>query len=277
MSHVHGYLTDSAARFDVIAASVANRPEAKDLVMQLRALDPDGAAGIRLLVGGTTASNMDLVHGIMEKVPYALAFIVLVTHVVLFLLLGSVFLPFKAQVMNLLSITASFGALVWIFQDGHLQHLLWFDAPGYIVPTTPVMMFCILFGLSMDYEVLMLSRMKEEYDRAGDNTRTVALRLDRTDRMITSAVLIMVALFGAGVFDRSIILKSMCVAIAVLVDATVVRALLVPVTMRLIGNVNWWAPASLKRLQSRARMSETAEGALDAAGPPFAPAGSPDD
>ena len=256
---------------------MANRPEAKDLVRQLHALDPDGASELRLLISGTTASNMDLVDGIVDKVPYALAYIVLVTYLVLFLLLGSVFLPFKAQVMNLLSITASFGALVWIFQDGHLQHLLWFDAPGYIVPTTPVMMFCILFGLSMDYEVLMLSRMKEEYDRAGDNTRAVALGLERTGRVITSAALIMVALFGAGVFDRSIILKSMCVAIAVLVDATVVRALLVPVTMRLIGNVNWWAPASLKRLQSRARMSETAEGALDAAGPPFAPAGSPDD
>ena len=125
-------------------------------------------------------------------------------------------------------------------------------------------MFCILFGLSMNYEVLMLWRMKEEYDRAGDNTR---------------AALIMVALFGRGVFDRSIILKAMYVgmAITVLVDATVVRALLVPATMRLMRNVNWWAPASLKRLQSRARMSETAEGAFDATGPPFAPAGSPDD
>ncbi len=273
------YLTASAARLDIIAPVAANSPESKDLVRELRALDDEGGLGLQLLIGGTTASNMDLVDGIVDRVPRALAFIVVVTYVVLFLLLGSIFLPFKAIIMNLLSITASFGALVWIFQDGHLQTLFRFEPVSYVVPTTPVMMFCILFGLSMDYEVLMLSRMKEEYDRSGDNTRAVALGLERTGRVITSAALIMVALFGAALFDRSMILKSMGVgmAIAVLVDATIVRALLVPATMRLMGTVNWWAPAALKRLQARAGMAETSENAFEPTGPPLAPAGSRDD
>lgn len=269
-AQVRGYLTASAARLDVIAPVVANSSESKDLVRELRELNDEGGLGLQLLIGGTTASNMDLVDGIVDRVPYALGFIVLVTYVVLFLLLGSVFLPFKAILMNLLSITASFGALVWIFQDGHLQSLLRFEPVSYVVPTTPVMMFCILFGLSMDYEVLMLSRMKEEYDRNGNNTKSVALCLERTGRVITSAALIMVALFGAAVFDRSMILKSMGVgmAIAVLVDATIVRALLVPATMRLMGNVNWWAPGLLKRLQVRAGMAETVEDAFEPTGRP---------
>lgn len=278
-AQVKRFLTTSTARFNVVAPAAANSPESKELVRDLRALDDEGGLGLQLLIGGTTASNIDLVDGIVEKVPYALGFIVLVTYVVLFFLLGSVFLPLKAIVMNLLSITASFGALVWIFQEGHLQTLLWFEPVSYVVPTTPVMMFCILFGLSMDYEVLMLSRMKEEYDRIGDNTNAVALGLERTGRVITSAAVIMVALFGAAVFDRSMILKSLGVgmAIAVLIDATIVRALLVPATMRLMGDFNWWAPAPLKRLQVRAGMAETSEDSFEPTGPPLAPAGHPDD
>jgi putative drug exporter of the RND superfamily len=182
---------------------------------------------------------------------------VLATYVALFWLLRSALLPLKAVVMNSLSITASYGALVWIFQDGYLGGWLGFT-PGPIETSTPIIMFCVMFGLSMDYEVLLLSRVREEYDRTGDNARAVAFALERTGRLITGAAAIMAAVFFAfGTADMVPIQAiGIGMGIAVVVDATVVRALLVPATMRLMGEWNWWAPALLARLHRRLKLGD---------------------
>jgi len=152
-------------------------------------------------------------------------------------------------VMNALSMAASFGAMVWIFQEGHLRWLLDFQ-PGPLEPALPVLLFCTLFGLSMDYEVLMLSRMREEWDRSHDNRRAVAEGLEHTGSLITSAAAIMVAVFAAFALARILVVKAMGVgmALAVALDATLVRVLIVPATMRLFGKANWWAPRALKSL-----------------------------
>lgn len=205
-----------------------------------------------LLVTGQTAMDIDTASYLRARVGGAIAFVVVMTMLVLLLLLGSVALPIKAVLMNLLSITGSFGALVWIFQQGHLQHLLRFT-PGPIDPSLPIVMFCATFGLSMDYEVLMLTRMQEEYSRHGDNARAVAEGLERSGRLVTSAAAIMVAVFSAFAMADIILLKALGVgmAIAVALDATVVRVLIVPATMRLLGDWNWWAPAIIQRAQRR--------------------------
>ncbi|MDI3339616.1 MAG: MMPL family transporter [Sphaerobacter sp.] len=260
-----GFLTPAGARLRVDPAADPGSPEAKRLVRQLRSAGVAEERGLTMLVGGATAVNIDMVDGIIARIPYVLAFIVIATYVVLCLLLGSFFLPLKAILMAALSITASFGALVWIFQEGHLSGLLRFEPTGYIVPMVPVVMFCILFGLSMDYEVLMLTRMHEEYQQHGDNTRAVGVGLERTGRVITSAALIMITVFGAGIVDRLVLLKSLGVgmALAVFIDATIVRALLVPATMRIMGWVNWWAPHWLRRLQQRLGVTEAVPRALE--------------
>ena len=164
-------------------------------------------------------------------------------------LLRSVLLPLKAVVVNLLSISASYGALVWIFQEGHLAGWLHFT-PGPIQTATPIIMFCLIFGLSMDYEVLLLSRVREEYERTGNTVLAVGAGLERTGRLITWAGAIMAGVFFAFGFADSVIIKAVGIGIgiAVILDATVVRALLVPATMRLMGRWNWWVPAQIARL-----------------------------
>ena len=196
---------------------------------------------------------------IISRTPIAIIYIMAATMFVLFLLLGSIVLPLKAVVMNLLSISASFGAMVWIFQDGHLSDLLGFT-PGSIDPTLPVIMFCTVFGLSMDYEVLLLSRIQEEYFKERDNTQAVAMGLERSGRLITGAAAIMVGVFAAFATADMVLIKAigLGMAIAVAIDATLVRALVVPATMRLLGDLNWWAPAPLARLQRRIGLSESA-------------------
>src|SRR5205823_118465 len=181
-----------------------------------------------LTVTGPPANDVDLNAFILSRAPLAIAFILAVTYVVLFVMLRSVVLPLKAVIMNLLSIAASFGALVWIFEDGHFASWLQFE-PGPLDATVPVLLFCAVFGLSMDYEVLMLSRMREEYLRTGDNTWSVAEGLERTGRLVTSAAAIMVFVFGAFGIARDIMVKSMGIAlgIAVALDATLVRVLIV--------------------------------------------------
>jgi RND superfamily putative drug exporter len=164
--------------------------------------------------------------------------------------------------MNLLSVSASFGALVWVFQQGHLSGLLSFS-PTSIDPAVPVILFCIVFGLSMDYEVFMLTRMKEEFERTHDNRRAVAEGLERSGRLVSGAAAIMVAVFAAFALADVVIIKSigLGMAVAVAIDATIVRALIVPATMRLLGNLNWWAPAPLARLHRRLGLGEaSAEG-----------------
>ncbi len=228
-----------------------NRDEARGLVADLR--DAEGAlappAGTTVLVGGGAADVSDVVGRIAADFPRTGLFIVVSTYLVLFVLLRSVVLPAKALVMNTLSIVASFGALVWIFQDGNLSALLGFQPVGFVETSQPVILFCVLFGLSMDYEVFLLTRMKEVWDRTGDNREAVARGLERSGRIVTSAALIVVVVAGSFAFADIVLIKALGIgmAIAVALDATVVRALLVPATMRLLGRWNWWIPARLER------------------------------
>ena len=232
-----------------------NSDEAYDLVREVRERHPD--VGGDVLVGGWAAFDLDLTDSVYEAAPPAIAFVVLATYVVLFLLLGSVLLPIKAVIVNFLSISASYGALVWVFQEGHLSGPLDFT-PGPINTTTPIIMFCILFGLSMDYEVMLLSRIREEYGRTGDNRSSVALGIERTGRLITGAALIMATVFFSFGLAEAVVIKAigLGMGLAVLMDATIVRALLVPATMRLMGRWNWWAPEPLARLHRRLGFSE---------------------
>ncbi len=235
----------------------ASSEEARALVKMIRQSHPpvDG----ELLVTGEAAIHLDSIEAINAKAPWAIGLIVLVTSLVLLLMLGSLLLPLKAVVMNVLSISASYGALVWLFQDGHLAEWLHF-IPGPIETVTPIIMFCILFGLSMDYEVLLLSRVREEYRRTGDNTVAVAAGLERTGRLITGAAAIMALVVFAFGFADMVVIKAIGIGmgIAVVVDATIVRALLVPATRRLLGRWNWWAPAPLARLSRRLDLGEGA-------------------
>lgn len=199
-----------------------------------------------LQVAGFAAYSLDTLDAIKENLPIALAFIFISTMVLIFIQVRSVIIPIKAIVMNILSISASFGMLVFVFQWGYGADLLNFT-PQPIEATNPVIMFCIVFGLSMDYEVLMLSRIHEEWERTGDNTLAVANGLQRTGRLITGAAAIMVVVFSAFGLSSVIILKQigLGLALAILIDATVVRALVVPATMRLMGKWNWWSPSWL--------------------------------
>ena len=240
----------SIAVIAVTTEHLPSSPQARDIVRAIRT--QRAVADGRLMVTGQTALDLDTTDYLRARAPKAIGFVVGMTLLVLFVLLGSVVLPFKAVLMNLLSITASFGALVWIFQQGHLAGVLRFR-PGPIEPSLPLLMFCMVFGLSMDYEVLLLTRMQEEYERTGDNTAAVAEGLERSARLITSAAAIMVVVFSAFVFAQIILLKAvgLGMALAVALDATVVRLLVVPSTMRLFGHFNWWAPKPLQRLAKR--------------------------
>jgi putative drug exporter of the RND superfamily len=213
--------------------------------------------GGQVLVGGQTAVDLDVIRFIADRTPLAVGFVVVVTYLVLFLLTGSVVLPLKAVVLNFLSIGASFGALVWVFQEGHLANLLGFT-PQSIDPSIPVILFSIVFGLSMDYEVLLVSRIHEEYVRTGDNATAVAAGLERSGRLITGAAAIMVTVFVAFGLAEVVIIKAIGIglAIAVAIDATVVRALVVPAVMRLLGDFNWWAPRPLRRLHEKAGLGD---------------------
>jgi RND superfamily putative drug exporter len=197
----------------------------------------------QLLVGGFAALSLDNVNAIKENLPIALAFILISTSILIFIQVRSVLIPIKAIMMNILSISASFGMLVFVFQWGYGSELLNFT-PQPIDVGNPVIMFCIVFGLSMDYEVLMLSRIHEEWERTGDNTLAVANGLQRTGRLITGAAAIMVVVFGAFGLSSVIVLKQigLGLALAIFIDATIVRALVVPATMRLMGDANWWSP-----------------------------------
>lgn len=230
----------------VLVEGETNDPRAQATVRDIRAAGSIG--GARVLVGGATAHDLDATAFVRERTPWAVGFVMLVSGLVLFLLLGSVVLPIKAMLMNVLSIAGSFGAMVWIFQDGNLSGLLGFE-PRPLEPALPPLLFCLVFGLSMDYEVLLLSRIDEEYRRTGDNTLSVAHGLEKTAGIITSAAAIMVAVFAAFALAHVVVVKAMGVglALAVALDATLVRVLLVPATMRLFGRLNWWAPAPFAR------------------------------
>ena len=220
----------------------------KALLEQIRG-EPVGG-DLSVLVDGGTAEIVDVVNLMYADFPRAVALIVAATYVVLLVLFRSVLLPLKAILMNSLSILASYGALVWVFQEGHLSRFLNFTPLGFVEASLPVIMFCVLFGLSMDYEVFLLSRVREEWDRTGDNAHSVAVGLQRSGRIITSAALIVVVVTASFVTADVVLIKALGlgIALAVLLDATVVRALLVPATMRLLGSWNWWVPPPLRRL-----------------------------
>ncbi|TAM70370.1 MAG: MMPL family transporter [Chloroflexota bacterium] len=241
----------STVRFDAISPLDPSLPEATAMIPGLRAI-PAGA-GITTQVGGSAALGYDFLAAMSERLPWVVGVVLAAMLVILFLLFGSVVLPLKAVVMTLLSITASFGALVWIFQDGNLSGLLDFRPLGYTVAGNPIIIFCVLFGLSMDYEVLLLSRIQEAWRRSGDNTEAVAEGVTRTAGVITGAALIMVSVFAAFALAQVVTIKSLGVAmaIAVAVDATIIRVFVVPATMRLLGHWNWWAPGPLGRLADR--------------------------
>jgi len=212
-----------------------------------------------MLVGGPSAQLVDSKASIFGRLPLALGLIALVTFVVLFLMTGSVVVPLKAIVLNVLSLSATFGAMVFIFQDGHLANLLHFTSTGTLDSAMPVLMFCIAFGLSMDYEVFLLSRIKEEHDATGDNMKSVAVGLERSGRIVTAAAAILSVVFIAFATSEITFIKMFGVgmALAVIVDATLVRGALVPAFMRLAGNANWWAPRPLRRLYERFGISES--------------------
>jgi RND superfamily putative drug exporter len=223
--------------------------EARSIVTAVRAESvPDG----QVQATGGTAFDLDIVNYILQRTPVAVGSVLLVTYVVLFLLTGSVILPLKAVLTNLFSISASFGAMVWIFQEGHFSQLLGFTAQS-IEPSIPVILFSIVFGMSMDYEVLLISRIQEEYRRTGDNQAAVAMGLEKSGRLITGAAAIMVAVFLAFALANVVIIKAIGVglAIAIAVDATIVRILIVPSIMRILGRANWWAPKPLASLHRR--------------------------
>ncbi|WP_327000973.1 MMPL family transporter [Dactylosporangium sp. NBC_01737] len=225
--------------------------ETRDLVGHVR--DVPAPPGGEVLVGGLTARLADQLDAVADRLPWMALIIVGTTFVLLFLAFGSLVLPVKAILMNVLSLGASFGALVLIFQDGHLSGLLRFTSTGTLEATQPILVLAVVFGLSMDYEVFLMSRIREEYDRTGDNTHAVAVGLQRSGRIITSAALLILVVIGLFSVSGITFIKLIGVAllIAVLVDATIVRALLVPATMRLLGTVNWWAPAPLQRFSDR--------------------------
>jgi uncharacterized membrane protein YdfJ with MMPL/SSD domain len=211
-----------------------------------------------VLVGGTTAALIDELSSLGATLPWMALLVGLSTVVLLFLAFGSVVLPLKAIVMNVLSLSATFGVIVWIFQWGHLSRLLQFTATGSIDPTMPILMLAIIFGLSMDYEVFLLSRVRERYDQTGDNTAAVAAGLQRTGGVITSLALLLIIVVGAFSASGVTFIKLMGVGmiVALAIDATVVRVLLVPATMRLLGRANWWAPPPLRRLYARYGITE---------------------
>ena len=222
--------------------------EARAIVGQLRALllPPDATARF----GGGAAALIDARATLRSKVPIVIAYIVSVTLLALFIEFRSVLIPIKAVLLNAISIAASLGMLVWVFQDGHLQNVLRFEDSTSIATAVPVLIFAIVFGLSMDYEIFLLSRIREEYEANGGNTeQAVSHGLQRTGRMITGAALLIVIVIGAFATSEISIMKRIGfeLALAILIDATVVRALLVPASMQLLGPANWWAPRWLHR------------------------------
>ena len=225
--------------------------EAKDLVKAVRAVPIDG--GLTRYVTGATASLEDSVQVLYRDFPKAVLIVVATIYVALLFQFRSLVLPLKAVIMNSASILASFGALVFIFQQGHLHGLLNFRADGTVEATVPILLFCSVFGLSMDYELFLLSRIQEEYQRTGDNTAAVAVGMERSGRIITSAAMVVVLVGIAFSAGDVIIIKTLGLglALAVFIDATVVRALMVPSLMRLLGRYNWWAPGPLQRLLPR--------------------------
>ena len=241
--------TGSGTWLSVVPAVEPLSPAGEQLVKTLRRTP----APFDVLVTGDSARLVDGKATLAGHLPLALGIVVGVTFALLFLMVGSLLVPAKALLLNVLSLSATFGSLVWVFQDGHLAGALHFTPTGTISIVTPVLLFCIAFGLSMDYEVFLLSRIKEEYDLGADNDDAVALGLERTGRIVTAAALLLALVFVAFATAEVTVVKIFGVglALAVLVDAFLIRATLVPALMRLAGRANWWAPRPLRRFHLR--------------------------
>jgi trehalose monomycolate/heme transporter len=243
-------------RIGVVSSAEFNDELSLRQVQALRALQVPAHVEVR--VGGVSGVLFDLQAAIRTRGPIMVGFTCAVMFFVLFLVFGSVTLPLKAMIMNFLSLTASFGALVWVFQDGRFTDVLDYE-PLYLSDATePLILFAVVFGLSMDYEVLLLSRVREEFEKTGDNEASVAMGLARTGRLITNAAALLVVVVGAFITSDILFMKTLGIgmALAVGLDATVIRALLVPATMRMMGQWNWWAPAPLRRLWLRAGLGD---------------------
>jgi RND superfamily putative drug exporter len=274
-SALGAFLSERYARVIAISDGRLDEPASQAQVAALRALAPP--PGMRVLVGGEAARLHDLKKDIVKRVPWMLVMIGALMFVVLFLVFGSVTLPLKAMLMNGLSLTASFGAIVWVFQDGRFEGLFAYESLGTSDAMQPILMFAAVFGLSMDYEVLILSRVREEYLRTGDNEAAVARGLERTGRLITAAAALLVVVIGAFATSQILIIKVLGVgmALAITLDATIVRALLVPATMQLMGSWNWWAPAPLRRVWDRVGLGDLESYGLEEVTRPPGPAPGP--
>ncbi|MEV4996777.1 MMPL family transporter [Streptomyces niveus] len=260
------FSADNSTYLSVIPKSESLSEEGEELVKEIRTAE----APYDIQVGGPAAELVDSLDSMYDKLPAALAIIGITTFVLLFLFTGSLVLPLKALVLNCLSLSATFGVLVWGFQDGHLEGIVGdFVVTDTITWTVPVLLFCIAFGMSMDYEVFLLSRIKEEWDRSGDNQLAVARGLERTGAMVTAAAGLIAIVWLGFVLSGISYLKAigLGLAIAVLMDATLVRGALVPAFMRLAGRANWWAPAPLARFHKKFGLREA----------PDEPSGTPDE
>jgi trehalose monomycolate/heme transporter len=230
-------------------------PEAQELVADVRGVQHPNA-GVK--AGGFTAELVDLLHTLAKYIPYALALIAITLFILLFLMLGSVVIPVQAMLQNVLSLGASFGALVLIFQDGHLANLLGMNVTGNVDATQPVLIFAVAFGLSMDYSVFLYGRIKEEYDRTGDTNTALLAGLQKTGGIITSAAILLFVVVAAFATSRISIMQQVGVGLglAILVDAFIVRMVLVPATMKLLGKFNWWAPRWMKWVHRKIGFSD---------------------
>ncbi|HEX5713730.1 MAG TPA: MMPL family transporter [Solirubrobacterales bacterium] len=250
-------LSSGVTAVQVVSASPFVSDASQDTVRAIRALEaPPGAS---LKVGGASADFIDLQSSLVSHLPIVLAIIVIATLVILFLMTGSVILPIKSLLMNFLNLSAVFGLMVLIFQDGRLEGLLDYSSPGAIEQTMPILLFAVAFGLSTDYAVFLLSRIKEARDAGASDSECVAIGLERTGRIVTAAALLFAVAMLAFATSEIIFIKENGVgtALAVLIDASIIRALLVPSLMELLGKWNWWAPAPLRRLHERFGISET--------------------
>jgi RND superfamily putative drug exporter len=262
-----GFSADGATYLSVIPSVEPVSEAGEDLVHAIR----DADAPWDVLVTGQSASLIDTNQSLFDRLPWALGLVAAITAVLLFMMFGSVVIPAKAIVLNVLSLTATFGAMVWIFQEGHLSGLLDFTATGSLNAAMPILMFCIAFGLSMDYEVMLLSRIKEEHDNGADSVRSVAVGLERTGRIVTAAAVLIAVVMIAFATSRVSFIKLFGVGLtlAVLTDAFLIRGTLVPAFMRLAGDWNWWAPGPLRRFHDRWGISEHVDlDDEDAGGPP---------
>ncbi|MFB8775190.1 MMPL family transporter [Streptomyces broussonetiae] len=240
---------DGRVRLAVVPTQEAMYGDVPAFVERVR----DTPAPAPALVGGYPAETTDFRATLLDRLPLAVTLVLVATYVILFLMTGSVLLPLKATVLNLLSLSVMFGCLVWVFQDGNLSGPLGFTPTGSIEPSIPVLMFCVAYGLSMDYEVFLLARIKEEHERTGDTVRAVGEGIRRSAPLVTAAAGILALSFLSYATGGVVFLKELGVgtALTILVDATLIRVVLLPVTMRLAGRANWWAPRPLRRLRMR--------------------------